>query len=799
MNGRPHRNSVGCEQPTESQCDENPPPNGPSGEPTQGTSTHDPQLAEFTEDEDSRGDSGKSIAFLQWAQPEGPWALTAIHPERIGTETMTFYPNEVENARKWLEERIGVKNLYFHLNEVGGRLKKKASKEDMKAARWLHVDVDPRKDHAIPIEQARILAALHNPPEGIPAPTLITFSGGGYQAFWKLEYPFILDGNIERAAELERFNKTLEQAFGGDNCHNVDRIMRLPYTVNVPDPKKRAKGRKVALARVVEVHKDRVYPLGEFKAAPEVQKQEKGGRLLGEREPIQISGNIPRLTDMDMLNEWKVPERIKALISSGHLRDIEGPKRGDDSRSGWLFDCICGLVRAGVPAELIYGIITDKEWAIAESVIDKGRTMDRYARRQISRAKEEAEAFATNEKGTPICSQRNIRLALAKLDVEVRHDQFADRLTIRGLPDYGPHLSDAAMIRLWLEVEDQFGFRPNKDFFFNVVEDQARRDGFHPVLDYLSGLQWDGVKRLDTWLIRHAQAEDTPYTRTVSALVLIAAVRRVRQPGCKFDEMLILESDQGLDKSSALQVLAVKEEWFTDDLPLNVDSKIFIERTRGHWIIEAGELKGMRKGDVEHLKNLLSRRADKARLAYGRLRDEVPRQSIMIGTTNWQRYLRDPTGNRRFWPVRVGPFNVAALAAERDQLWAEAAVREASGTSIRLDPRLYGHAAAAQSERQTEDPWRLRLEDVLGDLSGKLLAEDAWRIVGKPVGQRTQDDNERFGQAMRALGFERTKRRFGSAPQNAYVRGSTYEAQDVRIIVAPDGSRASPANESQPF
>lgn len=337
------------------------------------------------------GDNKKAIAFLKWMQPEGPWALSTIHPDKIGLKTQTFYPNEEAELLAWLEKFNGVENCYFHLNEVGGRLTNKASKEDMKRAHWLHVDVDPRKGHDIPSEQARILKAFQEPPDGIPKPTLITFSGGGYQAFWKLKSPFILDGDVERAAELERFNKTMEQTFGGDNCHNVDRIMRLPYSINLPDKKKRDKGRVAAMAKVVEVHSELVYPLGDFKPAPEIEKQEKNGRLLGERKPIELSGNIPRLTELSKLDEWKVPERIKALIVSGHLRDIEGPKRGDDSRSGWLFDCICGLARAGVPPELIYGIITDKDWTIAESVIDKGRTMDRYARRQISRAIEQAD------------------------------------------------------------------------------------------------------------------------------------------------------------------------------------------------------------------------------------------------------------------------------------------------------------------------------------------------------------------------------------------------------------------------
>lgn len=791
-------NSAGV-SPAESNDDErNSPLKGENSEHTQNSSDCADQPVKASQRDDffgtgSEGDNDKAIKFLLWMQPEGPWALTAIHPERIGTETATFYPNEQDACRAWLEERNGKKNLYFHLNEVGGRLKNKASKEDMKAARWLHVDVDPRKDHDIPAEQARILKAFQEPPEGIPAPTLITFSGGGYQAFWQLKNPYLLEGNTERAADFERFNKTLEQTFGGDNCHNVDRIMRLPYSVNLPNELKRKKGRTPALARVVSIHKDRVYPLGDFTQAPERQE-----RKPTDASGIQISAAVP-LADIEMLDAWSVPDRIKKLITSGHLRDIEGPKRGDDSRSGWLFDCICGLVRANVPPELIYGIITDRKWAIAESVIDKGRTLDRYARHQIERAAERQQSFATNENGKPTNSQRNIRLALVKLGVEVRHDEFADRTIIDGLVGRGPYLNDAAMIRLWLDVDETFGFRPPKELFFDVVIDYAKQNAFHPVRDYLDSLQWDGQPRLDTWLVRHAKAEDSAYTRAVSSLVLIAAVRRARRPGCKFDEMLILESDQGLNKSSALRVLAVREDWFTDDLPLNVDSKVFIERTRGHWIIEAAELKGIRKGDVEHLKNMLSRRTDKARLAYGRITEEVPRQCIMIGSTNSQKYLRDTTGNRRFWPVRVQRFDVQSLAGEVDQLWAEAALREANGESIRLNPKLYPLATAAQQMRQAEDPWLHRLEDVLGDIEGKLLAEDAWRIVGKPPGQRTQEDNERFGAALKELGFVRVKRRFGGPPQNAYVRGASHEAQEVRIIVAADGGSAQSENSAAPF
>ena len=167
--------------------------------------------------------------------------------------------------------------------------------------------------------------------------------------------------------------------------------------------------------------------------------------------------------------------------------------------------------------------------------------------------------------------------------------------------------------------------------------------------------------------------------------------------------------------------------------------------------MEASELKGMRKGDVEHLKAFLSRQEDRARMAWGRIAKEVPRQSVLIGTTNSESYLRDGTGNRRFWPVRVSTFDIAALRRDRDQLWAEAAQREAAGESIRLDPKLYPVAAEQQEQRRIEDPFVGTLNAALKDMEGKIKAQDVWRIVDVPAGQRTQEHNSRLGEAMRGL------------------------------------------------
>jgi len=284
-------------------------------------------------------------------------------------------------------------------------------------------------------------------------------------------------------------------------------------------------------------------------------------------------------------------------------------------------------------------------------------------------------------KGLPQAkSQHNIRTAMALLGVEVRYDMFHDRMLITGLPGHSV-LDDNAMEKLWLAVDAKYNFLPQFDFFIRVVRETARRNSFHPVRDYLDGLKWDEAPRIDGWLTNYAQADSTPYLRAVGKNMLVAAVRRVRHPGCKFDEMPVFESPQGKNKSSALRVLAVEEDWYSDDLPLNADSKKLIEQTIGRWIVEVPELSGMRKVDIEHLKSQLSRQVDHARMSYGRMPTEKKREFITVGTTNDDKYLRDPTGNRRYWPIKTPAFDLEALKRDRDQLWAEAAAREARKTT----------------------------------------------------------------------------------------------------------------------
>ena len=209
---------------------------------------------------------------------------------------------------------------------------------------------------------------------------------------------------------------------------------------------------------------------------------------------------------------------------------------------------------------------------------------------------------------------------------------------------------------------------------------------FHPVRDYLNGLTWDGVERLDTLLIDTLGAEDNPLNRVVTRKTMVAAVARVMTPGCKMDYMLTLVGPQGIGKSSVFGRLG--GEWFSDSLT-SVTGKEAYEQLQGAWIVEMGELSASRKADVEATKHFLTKRVDRFRVAYGRHVTDFPRQCVFIGTTNDVEFLRDQTGNRRFWVMPVGkqeakrPWH-SLTKEEIGQIWAEAVQRFEEGELLYL-------------------------------------------------------------------------------------------------------------------
>ncbi len=355
--------------------------------------------------------------------------------------------------------------------------------------------------------------------------------------------------------------------------------------------------------------------------------------------------------------------------------------------------------------------------------------------------------------------QHNIRTGLERLGLGFRFDAFAN-VALVDWEGQTRRLEDALLHRAWLLLDETFHFRPSLEFFQIVVGDLARRRSFHPVRDYLASLTWDRTPRLNTWLTTYAAAPDTAYTQAVGRLFLLAAVRRVFSPGCKFDELLTLESEQGKLKSQALRALCPQDDWFSDDLPLGVDAKQIIERTAGKWIIEASELQGYSGSEVERLKGMLARQVDgPVRLAYGRMATEVARQFVIAGTTNnLSEYLRDSTGNRRFWPVRIQVFDVPALKRDRDQLWAETVVLEAQGASIRLPEHLWPAAAAQQDARREIDPWEELLDERLDLSRVAILVSELWRALGPAATYYKRSDAARISQIMQRQGFTRKKK-----------------------------------------
>jgi hypothetical protein len=738
-----------------------------------------------------------TIDFLRKVRPTGPWVLTAIEKDGKKTkyiETQTFGPERWRTCQDWLRKHGGAKrNLYWSVNptldEISG--KRKAERADIKELAFLHVDIDPRVGEDLAKEQQRINALFGEKlPEGIPPPTAVVFSGGGYQGFWRLQQPVPINGELDLAEEEKRYNQHLEYLFGGDNCHNVDRIMRLPGTINW----KTTKGRQPTRAELVTWH-DVAYPIEQFTKMPPL-----GGEKPKQAPPKAVE--IKRIAEADELKQWEVSDDVKVLIVQG--TDPEDKQRFP-SRSECLFYVVCSLIRCKVPDGIILGIITDPQFSISESVLEQPNP-EKYAQRQLERAREATREFALGKGGTPLPSPDNIRIALEKLDVAVAHDLFQDRSLIEGLEGEGPFLDDHAARRLRMLIGERFQFLPNKELFVDVVIDLARQNKVHPVREYLDSLRWDGQQRIDHWLHAYGGAQDNEFNSVVGAIWLQAAVRRIRLPGCKFDQLMVWEGEQGNNKSTALRILAVKDEWFYDDFPLGKDGKEVIEATQGKWIIEAAELHGMSTSNVEQLKGQLSRQVDSARLAYGRLPTDVPRQFIAAGTTNGSQYLSDPTGNRRFWPVPIKRFDLEALRRDRDQLWAEAAAREAQGLSLFLPERLWPKAAVEQRARVENHPFVDVFEAALAKFpTGKFPCADAWTILDLAPAQKTQANQTHIGASLRTLGYERKRSRVDGVPTWCYVKGNNprlilvERCKDIGLSMNYEDTETLYVQEEAPF
>ena len=307
-------------------------------------------------------------------------------------------------------------------------------------------------------------------------------------------------------------------------------------------------------------------------------------------------------------------------------------------------------------------------------------------------------------------------------------NQLADGMEIRGKVPW-PHPAkfwrDADDAQLICYVDAAYGTFSARNYDIAVTKAVDDRS-YHPIREFFETLpDWDGVERADTLLIDYLGAEDTPYVRAVTRKELCAAYCRVYHPGIKFDSMIVLNGDQGIGKSTLIAKLG--GEWYSDSLNLSdMNDKTAAEKLQGYWIMEIGELAGMRKADLDKVKAFISRQDDKYRASFGRRVTPHPRQCVFFGTTNSQNgYLRDITGNRRYWNVKVpGSGKYKPWDMDEDtvkQVWAEVMVYAKAGEKLYLPPELEDYAKEEQRAAMERDDREGLVQEYLD-----MLLPDHW-------------------------------------------------------------------------
>ena len=376
------------------------------------------------------------------------------------------------------------------------------------------------------------------------------------------------------------------------------------------------------------------------------------------------------------------------------------------------------------------------------------------------------------ERGKPVNNLNNAIVYLGRnLDsilpglrhnLMTRRDEWCD----------GP-LNDAALALARTGLERRGLRTVGKELVADAALTVARHLQYHPIRDQLRSLHHDGRERLDSWLVRHAGAADTPYSRAVGRKFLIQMVARVMEPGCKADHTLVLSGPQGQNKSTACRVLA-GAEYFSDTLPsITGDKTDAIRHLQGKWLVELAELAPSRKSEAEDLKAFLSGAIDRVRLPYARFDESFPRQCVFVGTTNDDQFLRDATGGRRFWPVAVGQvIDVEALASERDQLFAEAVAAYDAGEPWWLDRDFEAeHARPVQEAARESDSWADDVAEWLdkpeddfdgpGEVRTEVTLSGVMGALGLTSGQQTRANQKRVADILRTLGWAKIHTRQG--------------------------------------
>jgi predicted P-loop ATPase len=355
----------------------------------------------------------------------------------------------------------------------------------------------------------------------------------------------------------------------------------------------------------------------------------------------------------------------------------------------------------------------------------------------------------------------------------VRFNEFTDTAEGQDLPwspggDWrGWTDADDLQLANWCQANELF-VKPRT--CADAVQVAARDKRVHPVRDRLDSLVWDGTERLSRWLFTYlgVKVEDEAkptardrYHKAVGRAWPISAVARIYKPGCKVDHALILESlVQGKKKSTTAATLAMEASWFADEIA-DLGSKDSAQDLLGKWIIELAELSALRKSEIERQKAFISRAVDHYRPSYARRAQDFPRQCVFIGSTNADDYLKDPTGNRRYWPVKTGKVDLDALRHDREQLWAEAVAAFKKGEEWWLDSEVEKAAREEQASRRATDAWEGPIAEHLVGRSETSVELILKTVIGLPLERHDQVAQNRVAAVLRAHKWERFRKRIG--------------------------------------
>ena len=482
--------------------------------------------------------------------------------------------------------------------------------------------------------------------------------------------------------------------------------------------------------------------------------------------------------------QWLVQVAGPALSEArrGALPSLAGearPKRkhdqrsADNSRSAVALRVGAQLRREGKSyGEMVAAMSLDPEvaaWVEEKGKIDGGREL----RRIWNKAGEDAwqAGWQVNDKGEARSNLANALLALRHAgeltdlfyrDEMLRADMLAKPVPCSIVPHTGLRPirdTDVTAVQEWLQRAGLASL--SKDTVHQAVQRRASERPFHPVQDYLGGLSWDGRKRLDTWLSYYLGAEPSAYAKGIGRMFMVTMVARVFKPGCKADYMLVLEGPQGARKSTACTILA--GAWFSDSLPdLRGGGKDVAQHLNGKWLIEVAEMSALDKAEAAALKAFITRTTERYRPSFGRTEVIESRQCIFIGTTNKEAYLRDETGGRRFWPVKVGNVDINSLAHDRDQLFAEAVAAFRAGERWWPDNEFEREFIKPEQEARYEaDAWEQAVADYVVGKERVTILQVAVHGLDFDKPKLGTADQRRIGAALERIGWVRGARSNG--------------------------------------